>query len=162
MTTTVLPASEPAEPMAKRPRIRELTPRQAEFVLARNCVARIAFLRDGRIEVLPVHYAYLEGAIVGRIALGGKYISWLVASEVVIEVDEVHALYDWSSVVMRGKITLLRPTGSDAERVAYRRAKDAIGILIPGAFTARDPTPERKFLFRVDRTELTGREATTK
>src|SRR5690349_9633238 len=154
--------AELAKSTTKRPRIRALTPRQAEFVLARNCVARIAFPRDGRIELLPIHYAYLDGAIVGRIALGVKYLSWLTVSEVVVEVDEVHALFDWSSVVMRGQLTLLRARGTDAERIAYTRAKDALRILIPGAFTERDPTPDRQFLFRIDRTELTGREATTK
>jgi len=139
-----------------------LTPRQVEYVLARNCVARVAFQHDGRVELLPVHYVYVNGAIVGRIAVGARYLQWLVVSDVVIEVDEVRGLFDWRSVVMRGKLSLLSARGSDADRAAYNRALNAIRSLIPAAFTENDPTPDRRFVFRVDPTEVSGREATTK
>ena len=147
----------------KRPRIRALTSRQAEFVLARNSVARIAFQANGRVELMPVHYAFVGGAIVGRISLGKKYLNWLVVKEVVLEVEEVQGLFDWRSVVMRGTVTLLRAHGgTDIERDAFHKAVSAIRTLIPGAFTENDPTPDRRFVFRVEPTELTGREAATK
>jgi nitroimidazol reductase NimA-like FMN-containing flavoprotein (pyridoxamine 5'-phosphate oxidase superfamily) len=142
--------------------MRALTARQVEFVLARNFVARIAFQHGGRVELMPVHYVYRDGSIIGRISLGTKYLNWLVVGEVVVEVEEVQGLFDWRSVVLRGTVTLLRARGTDEEREAFNHAVDAIRTLIPGAFTEQDPTPDRRFIFRVDPTEVTGREATTK
>ena len=140
-----------------------MTPRQAEFVLARNSVARIAFQHDGRVEIMPVHYVYSNGAIIGRTSLGKKYLNWLVVREVVVEVDEVQALFEWRSVVLRGGVSLLRARGgTDAEREAFNGAVDALRALVPGAFTEHDPTPDRRFVFRVDPTEVNGREASTK
>ena len=151
-----------AVPSVKRPRIRALTPRQIEFVLARNSVAHIAFQHDGRVELMPVHYAYMNGSIVGRTSLGAKYLNWLVVREVVVEVEEIQALFDWRSVLVRGNVSLLRARGRDDERAAFNQAVDAIRTVIPGAFTEQDPTPDRRFIFRVDPTDVTGREATTK
>jgi nitroimidazol reductase NimA-like FMN-containing flavoprotein (pyridoxamine 5'-phosphate oxidase superfamily) len=159
MSTTLTPSSAPA---IRRPRITALSVQQTAFVLARNCVARIAFCHDGRVELIPIHYAYLDGAIVGRIAMGAKYLQWLVVSDVVMEVDEVHSLYDWRSVVVRGKLALLSAKGTQSDRAAYTAAVDAIRSVIPTAFTENDPTPERSFVFRVDPSEVTGRQASTK
>jgi nitroimidazol reductase NimA-like FMN-containing flavoprotein (pyridoxamine 5'-phosphate oxidase superfamily) len=158
MTSTVMSAGE----SVKRPRMRALTARQIEFVLARNSVARIAFQHDGKVELMPVHYAYVNGSIVGRISLGMKYLNWLVVREVVVEVEEIQGLFDWKSVILRGQVTVLRARGRDDEREAFNRAVDAIRTVIPGAFTEQDPTPDRRFVFRVDPTEVSGREATTK
>jgi nitroimidazol reductase NimA-like FMN-containing flavoprotein (pyridoxamine 5'-phosphate oxidase superfamily) len=146
----------------KRPRIRTLNSRQIEVVLRRNNVARVAFMRDNRIEIMPVHYVYAHGAIYGRTALGAKYLEWLVSREVVLEIDEAFSLYDWRSIVVRGSVSLLRARGTEKERAAFSDALEAIRSLIPDAFTERDPTPERRFIFRIALTEITGREASTK
>jgi nitroimidazol reductase NimA-like FMN-containing flavoprotein (pyridoxamine 5'-phosphate oxidase superfamily) len=145
---------------ARGPRIRELQKRDREFLLARNHVARIAFMGNGRIELLPIHYVFVEGALVGRTALGTKYVSWLTRNEVVVEIDESKGLFDWRSVVVRGSLTLLRAHGSGLERAAYARALEAIRTLVPSALTARDPTPQRGFVFVISPREVTGREAT--
>jgi nitroimidazol reductase NimA-like FMN-containing flavoprotein (pyridoxamine 5'-phosphate oxidase superfamily) len=147
---------------AKPPRIRKLNSREIEYVLARNCVARIAFNADNRIELQPVHYVYRDGAVYGRIAVGAKYLNWLVEKDVVIEVDETVSLFDWRSVVLRGAVSLLRACGTPKEREEHDHAVQIIRMLIPGAFTDRDPTPDRTFLFRVDPSEMTGREASTR
>ena len=146
---------------SRGPRIRELKAREQAAVLARNHVGRIAFVGDGRVELLPVHYVYVDGTIVGRTSFGQKYLTWLVRNQVVFEVDESDALFDWRSVIVRGTVTILRSRGNDAEKLAYLQALSAIRTLVPGAFTERDPTPKRGFVFAIAPTAITGRAAST-
>ena len=146
---------------ARGPRIRELKGKDLAFVLGRNHVGRIAFMGDGRIELLPVHYVYADGAIIGRTAVGTKYASWLTRDDVVFEVDESDGLFDWRSVIVRGAVTMLHARGPDLERAAYRRAVEAFRRLMPDAFTERDPTPSRAVMFEITPLSMTGRIAST-
>ena len=151
-----------AVPWARAPRIRVLKLRDCEFLLSRNNVARVAFMGNGRVEMMPVHYVFAEGRIFGRIALGTKYLTWLVRNDVVFEADESDGLFDWRSVIVRGRVSILRSRGSDGALAAYQQALEAIRTLIPDAMMERDPTPYRGFVFAIDPLEITGREASTR
>jgi nitroimidazol reductase NimA-like FMN-containing flavoprotein (pyridoxamine 5'-phosphate oxidase superfamily) len=142
---------------ARGPRIRELKGKDLAFVLDRNHVGRVAFMGDGRIELLPIHYVHVDGALVGRTGVGTKYLSWLTRDHVVFEVDESDGVFDWRSVVIRGTVTLLRPRGTEAERASYSRAVQAFRRLVPDAFTERDPTPYRSVLFAITPLSMTGK-----
>ncbi len=142
---------------ARPPRFRVLGDREVEAVLSHNHVGRIAFSIDGRIEVLPIHYVYADGVIYGRTAMGLKYLTWLVSSEVVFEVDESAGVYDWRSVIVRGTIQIIRARGTAGDLAAYLDAVTALRTLLPNAFSASDPVPERCFVFRVMPTQISGR-----
>ena len=73
--------------------------------------------------------------------------------------DEVHALFDWTSVVVKGSVHLLDPEGGSLD--AYRRARELLTQLVPETFSADDPVPHRTILFGIFVQEMTGRAAFT-
>ena len=73
--------------------------------------------------------------------------------------DEVHALFDWTSVVVKGSFYLLDPEASTPG--LYGRALDLLMSLIPETFSPDDPVPHRTILFGIYVQEITGRSATT-
>jgi nitroimidazol reductase NimA-like FMN-containing flavoprotein (pyridoxamine 5'-phosphate oxidase superfamily) len=75
------------------------------------------------------------------------------------EVDEVHGLLDWTSVVVKGSFYLLDPESASPD--TYARARHLMTLLIPGTFAADDPVPHRTVLFGIYVQELSGRAAVT-
>lgn len=160
-------ASAPTAPtapavLARAPRIRALSARQAQVVLARNRVGRIAFVAEGRIELIPVHYVYAAQTIYGRTSFGARCAQWATETDVVFEVDEPEAMYDWRSVIVRGSLRVLPATGSREERAEYWDAVAAIRGVFSDALTERDPTPGRRCVFAIEPLEVSGREASTR
>ena len=148
-------------PAQRGPRIKPLTARQMNLVLARNHIGRIAFIADNHIELHPVHYVFVDGAVYGRTSFGAKYAAWMHRPYVAFAVDEIEGPLDWRSVVVRGTVYVLAPKGTPAERADYKKAVKAIQGLQPAAFSPRDPTPYRSVVFRIEALEVTGRVATT-
>ena len=143
------------------PVFRELTHAECLALLDRHQVGRLAFTQRERLDIEPIHYVHRDGWLYGRTQPGTKLEVLLHNRWVAFEVDEVEALFDWRSVVVRGGLYLLRAEGSDAERARYAQGVAAVRRLIPEAFTPDDPTPERAVLFRIHVDELSGRAATT-
>jgi nitroimidazol reductase NimA-like FMN-containing flavoprotein (pyridoxamine 5'-phosphate oxidase superfamily) len=127
-------------------------------LLARNHVGRLAFAFRGSIDIVPIHYAYADGWIYARTSPGQKIAKLRHNRWVAFEVDEIHGMFMWASVVVHGALYLL-----DAESTISETWERAVAILrdkFPGAFTDRDPVPFRTAIFRIHVDAVSGRRAT--
>ncbi len=137
------------------PRIRELDHRDIRAILSRNLVGRLGLLRDGRIDILPLHYVYWEGSIYGRTSPGGKLAAMNPSgTAVAFEVDEVQAMSRWRSVLIHGTLML---SSVDSGQEEWMRALGAVRRLDHLALRDNDPTPERDQIFRIVVHSATGR-----
>jgi nitroimidazol reductase NimA-like FMN-containing flavoprotein (pyridoxamine 5'-phosphate oxidase superfamily) len=93
----------------------------------------------------------------GRTSRGEKFMTLAHNPWCAFEVDEVRDLFDWDSVVVKGRLELLDPQVASPD--AYEEGLKLMGALVPGAFTEVDPVPHRLILFRVHLSEITGRSA---
>ena len=134
---------------------RTLTDAEARALLEREHVGRLAFLRQGVVDVEPITYTWSDGWIFGRTSAGTKLSSLTREPRCAFEVDTVSSPFNWSSVVVRGTFYLLDPeTGSSS---LHDRALHSVRALMPEAFTAADPHPERSLLFGMSANVVTGR-----
>jgi nitroimidazol reductase NimA-like FMN-containing flavoprotein (pyridoxamine 5'-phosphate oxidase superfamily) len=139
------------------PVLSRLDEADARSLLARIHVGRIAYSLHDRVDIEPVHYAYEGEWVFGRTSMGTKLATLAHHPWCAFEVDEVRALFDWSSVVVKGSFHLLDPEGGATD--AYRRALSLLSALVPDTFSADDPAPQRTILFGIYIHEITGRTA---
>jgi hypothetical protein len=137
-----------------KPLIRVLRGDEAQALLARNHVGRIAYSEHDRVDVEPIHYVYEAPWIFGRTSSGAKILTLAYNQWCAFETDEVHGLFDWQSVVVKGPFsTRNSPFASWDDDLAVA----ALRRLIPGTLTDDDPTPHRDIVFGVHATEISGR-----
>ena len=135
--------------------IRELTREECEALLAKNHVGRIGFSYRDHVDIEPISYVYDDGWLYGRTGQGTKLRTLAHNRWVAFETDEIDAMTDWRSVVVKGALYLLEPGGAHAE--TYAKAVEVLRSLNPLAFGAQDPTPERTIVFRIHADQVTGR-----
>jgi nitroimidazol reductase NimA-like FMN-containing flavoprotein (pyridoxamine 5'-phosphate oxidase superfamily) len=138
---------------------RVLTPREAESLLRRHHVGRIAFRNGPRVDVEPISYVSEDGAIYGRAAPGTRMTALGGQPWVAFQVDDIRGPFDWESVVARGTVYVVEPGMSALLDEHYEKALRVIRSAMPDALTARDPVPARTILFRIHIDELEGRAA---
>lgn len=134
--------------------IRELDRPDVDAVLGRNIIGRLAYMREGRIDVVPINYVYWNGAIFGRTAAGGKLAHLPEGTEVSFEVDEIRAGRDWRSVLVHGTFQLVSPENGDE---GWMRALGAVRRFQKQALRREDPFPDRTQIFRIFVDEAKGR-----
>jgi nitroimidazol reductase NimA-like FMN-containing flavoprotein (pyridoxamine 5'-phosphate oxidase superfamily) len=137
-----------------QPIIRDLTPEEAEALLVRNQVGRIAYSQNDRVDMEPIHYVYDAPWIFGRTSRGSKLFMLALNSWCAFETDEVRGLFDWESVVVKGLFSAHHGPFAEWD---YDRALAAIRTLTPAALTEDDPTPQRNIVFGIHVSEITGR-----
>jgi hypothetical protein len=137
-----------------KPIVRALQGEEAEALLVRNQVGRIAYSLHDRVDVEPIHYVYDAPWIFGRTSEGTKLLTLSHNQWCAFETDTVRGLFDWESVVVKGPFS---PRNSPFAGWEYDRAVTALRRLIPAAFTDDDPTPHRDIVFGVHASEIHGR-----
>ena len=141
------------------PEFRTLDDAECRALLARHRVGRIAYSLRDRVDIEPIHYVYDKSWVFGRTSVGAKLSTLAHRPWCAFEVDEVHAMFNWTSVVVKGSFHLLDPESGSPD--SYRRALELLSSLVPGTFTSDDPVPHRTILFGIHAQEITGRSAST-
>jgi len=137
-----------------KPIIRELNGDEAQSLLVRNNVGRIAFALHDRIDMEPMHYVYEAPWIFGRTSPGAKLLTLAHNQWCAFETDDVRGLFDWESVVVKGPFS---PHGSPFATWDHDQAIAAIRRLVPDALTEADPMPHRDIIFGIHASEISGR-----
>lgn len=142
------------------PDIRVLSHREAEALLARNHVGRIAFSLHDHVDIEPISYVFDAPWIFGRTSVGAKLLALAHNRWCAFETDEVRGLFDWESVVVKGPFDAFNSVIETSDK--FERGIAAIRRVIPTAFTADDPTPHRTVVFGIHASELSGRASSTR
>ncbi|MCU0636425.1 MAG: pyridoxamine 5'-phosphate oxidase family protein [Gemmatimonadaceae bacterium] len=143
------------------PSFRSLDRAEIEALLTRHAVGRLAYAEGTGVQIEPIHYVYRDGWVFGRTQPGSKLTALAHRPFVAFEVDEVDALFDWRSVVVRGAVYFLDPEGAPSERERYATAVAALRTLVPETLAHGDPVPFRQVVFGIHADDATGRAAST-
>jgi nitroimidazol reductase NimA-like FMN-containing flavoprotein (pyridoxamine 5'-phosphate oxidase superfamily) len=142
------------------PHFRELTRGECDELLARNHVGRIAFSYHDHVDIEPINFVYDDGWIYGRTGDGTKLRTLAHNRWLAFEADEVSALFDWKSVVVKGALYILESGGARGD--AHDHAIEVMRRVHPELLTPDDPAPERTVVFRIHADQVTGRAASTR
>jgi nitroimidazol reductase NimA-like FMN-containing flavoprotein (pyridoxamine 5'-phosphate oxidase superfamily) len=111
------------------------------------------------VDIEPIHYVYDGGWIYGRTGQGTKLATIASQRLVAFEVDEVRALFDWRSVVVKGAFTLIELDTPVERGPAFAHGVELLRALVPDTLRANDSASFRSSVFRIHGAEITGREA---
>ncbi|MGJ3508516.1 pyridoxamine 5'-phosphate oxidase family protein [Enemella sp. A6] len=115
-------------------------------MLERHELARLGYLLDDRVHVMPINYGTHEGELVFATAPDSKLAGVLTGHDVVIEIDEIDGEIG-RSVIVRGRGSVVAAEDEiELTQVRVRPWLDTTGDL-----------PPRDIFIRVDPTEITGR-----
>ncbi len=145
--------------MSAAPDFRVLTQHECIALLLRNVVGRLAFVRDGRPDVRPLHYRFEGGWIYGRMSEGSTLAALAGEPWVAFVVDEVDDAFAWASVVVRGTFHRLAPDEREVDLAPAAYATSQMRAVVPGTLAEGDPAPHRTVLYRISIGEMTGRRA---
>jgi hypothetical protein len=140
--------------LTAKPVVRALKGEEAQALLVRNSVGRIAFSHHDRVDIEPIHYVYRAPWIYGRTGAGAKLLTLAHNQWCAFETDDVRGMLDWESVVVKGPFS---PRHSPFAGWDYDLAIAALRELLPSVLTDDDPTPHRDIVFGIHASEISGR-----
>ena len=83
--------------------IGRMDPKESDAFLSRVGFGRLACARNNEPYIVPIYFGHQPGRLYGFAAFGQK-IEWMRENpRVCVQVDEISAPDDWTSVVVRGR-----------------------------------------------------------
>ena len=150
-------------PRGGRAMLGQLDATQVEQLLSSEVVGRIGCHADGRVYVVPITYAYLEGAVYGHTTEGLKTSMMRRNPQVCFEVEQVDDLAAWRSVIAWGRYEeLTGPAAGEGMRKMMGRLMPLMTsqTAMPShGLAPHGPVPGAKaaVVFRIVLEEKTGR-----
>lgn len=123
-----------------------LNPDQCWELLERHELARLGYVLDGIVHVVPINYGVHQGSLIFATAPGSKLEAVLTGHDLTIEIDEVVDEVG-RSVVARGRGAVV----ADQDQIEMTQVR-----VRPWVATGVD-VPVRDTFVRVEPRELTGR-----
>lgn len=80
----------------------KLNDTQIEKLLQDQVIGRIACHAQGEIYLVPINYVYRDGCVYGHSGEGKKISMMRQNPEVCFEVDDIHSIFQWQSVIAKG------------------------------------------------------------
>src|SRR5215212_11892626 len=105
---------------------RDLAEEEANELLDRNHVGRIAYSFLDSVDIRPIHYVRSDAWLFGRTSPGDKLTTLRHNQWVAFEVDETAGPLDWKSVVVHGTFRPLKAEGTSHDLRLFQRAVKAV------------------------------------
>ena len=139
-----------------------LTDQEIEKLLATHIVGRIGCHHDGVTYVVPITYAYEDGAVYAHSTEGQKLDMMRANPQVCFEVDEVLDLSCWKSVIADGTFEELHGAATDrATELLLAAFRRFVGSATATPTQQHAPHPEdpaiQPVLYRLRLGRRTGR-----
>jgi len=141
----------------------QLEATEIEQLLSSTVVGRIGCQAEGRVYVVPITYAYLEGVVYAHTTEGLKLSMMRANPQVCFEVEQVDDLAAWRSVIAWGRFEeLTGPAAGEGMRrmmgrlmplMTSQTAVPSHGLMPHGA----SPGGKAGVVFRIMLEEKTGR-----
>jgi nitroimidazol reductase NimA-like FMN-containing flavoprotein (pyridoxamine 5'-phosphate oxidase superfamily) len=144
------------------PTITSMRPAACLAMLRRHTVGRIAYTFRNRVDITPIHYVYSDGWLFARTSMGEKITTLRHVPWVAFEVDEVHGVFDWKSVVAHGTVYMMAPDGGPTEAKLWAKGMALLKRVVPETGMAGDPVPFRTVVFGVYIDTISGRQASSR
>ena len=140
---------------------------EIERLLQRETIARLGCHDRTRTYVVPITYAYVDGALVGHSVEGLKLQMLRKNPHVCVKLDHVDNLANWSSVIVWGMFEelqgeevrhVLEPMQARFVALTLSETSVVPSILRPSDVRTRiGQSPEKSAVYRIRLTEKTGR-----
>lgn len=140
--------------------IRALSADECQALLAQHHVGRLAYAYKQRVDIEPLHYVADGEWLYLRTAHGTKVSMLEHQPWVALEVDDIRSMFEWESVVVHGSVQVLDAHDGPDAGAKWQHAVDTFRRIVPQAFAAGDPTPQRDVMLRVHMSHVEGRAAT--
>ena len=124
-------------------------------------IGRLACVRDGQPYVVPISFA-ADGNYLYGFSLVGQKVEWMRQNpKVCVQIDELHDMRNWRSLVIYGRFEEL------PDRLGHKIQRERAWALLsrhaqwwePGALKPATEAPAPHLFYRISIDEMSGRQS---